>query len=247
LDPTTNQLQGNITTSTPPSSPPTSIHAQHFKPSSSPKQTKGPRKNSPRCRLENTQQESPVPRNGSARSEKLSTESPVDMASQMSPVHYTKTGRISKAKKGLKVHKCEICSKSYTRAEHLRRHKKNHTPDDALMCEVPGCGKVFHRMDLLVRHQERHNEVGNDSRRQSIDEPPVPLPASTPALEPSVISATPTMTNIPYYQPVSPMNESAPLPRYNPVQFRTPRTPQAFSSSFSHVPRSSPQSVFSPK
>lgn len=33
------------------------------------------------------------------------------MASHMSPVHYTKTGRISKAKKGLKVHKCDTCGK----------------------------------------------------------------------------------------------------------------------------------------
>ncbi|USP78988.1 hypothetical protein yc1106_06262 [Curvularia clavata] len=250
LDPTTNQLQGNINTSPPPSSssspPPTSIHASHFKTLSSPKQTKGPRKNSPRRRLENTQQEPLVPRTSSARSDRLSTASPVDMASQMSPVHYTKTGRISKAKKGLKVHKCEICGKSYTRAEHLRRHKKNHTPDEALMCEIPGCGKVFHRMDLLVRHKERHNEVGNDSRRSSIDDPSAPLSVPTPAPEPPVISAAPNMTTIPYYQPVSPMNESAPPPRYNHVQFRTPRTPKAFSSCFSHVPRSSPQSIISP-
>jgi hypothetical protein len=91
------------------------------------------------------------------------------------------------------------------------------------------------------------NEVGDDSRRQSIAGSPVSLTVSTPALEPSMMSATPALPAHPYYQPVSPMHESAPPARYNHAQFRTPRTPQAFSSSFSHVPRSSPQSIFSPK
>ncbi|KAH7551898.1 hypothetical protein BM1_09532 [Bipolaris maydis] len=243
LDPTTNQLQHLQGSTTPP---PTSLHIDHCKSSPTYNHSKKPRKTSPRHRPGDIRQEPSAPHIGSSRSEQPSTASPTDMSSHMSPVHYTKTGRISKAKKGLKVHKCDTCGKSYTRAEHLRRHMKNHTPDDALICEVAGCDKVFHRMDLLVRHQERHNEMGNDSRRPSIDESPVPLPISTPAPEPSILSATPALPNHPYYPPVSPMHESAPPPRYNYAQFRTPRTPQAFSSSFSHVPRSSPQSVFSP-
>jgi hypothetical protein len=36
-----------------------------------------------------------------------------------------------------------------------RRHQKNHAQDDALMCEYSNCGKVFFRLDLLHRHQER--------------------------------------------------------------------------------------------
>lgn len=37
------------------------------------------------------------------------------------PVKYTPvTGRISRAKKGVPVHTCEICAKTFTRAEHLR-------------------------------------------------------------------------------------------------------------------------------
>ncbi|KAK8182545.1 hypothetical protein BC567DRAFT_220216 [Phyllosticta citribraziliensis] len=72
------------------------------------------------------------------------------------PTKYTKTGRISKAKKGLKVHLCESCGKSYTRAEHLRRHQQNHS-SAALQCDWPGCGKSFHRNDLLERHKERQS------------------------------------------------------------------------------------------
>ncbi|KAL1606259.1 hypothetical protein SLS60_003661 [Paraconiothyrium brasiliense] len=72
------------------------------------------------------------------------------------PVVYTKTGRISKAKKGLKVHVCEECGRSFTRAEHLRRHQKNHGPNQ-VRCEL--CGKVFFRADLLQRHLERHKDL----------------------------------------------------------------------------------------
>ncbi|KAL6161437.1 hypothetical protein ACJQWK_08714 [Exserohilum turcicum] len=211
LDPTTTnppQLQG--TTTTPP---PTSLHIQHYNTLSTNNRPKVPKKTSPRRRLVTNHHDEPsLPHISSSRSEQQSTASPTDMASHMPPVHYTKTGRVSKAKKGLKVHKCDVCGKSYTRAEHLRRHKRNHAPDDALVCEVSGCGKMFHRMDLLVRHQERHNEMGHDSGRQSPAQSPVPMTVSTPALEPSMLSAATALPAHPYYQPVSPALESAPLP-----------------------------------
>ncbi|KAF2681412.1 hypothetical protein K458DRAFT_420584 [Lentithecium fluviatile CBS 122367] len=70
-------------------------------------------------------------------------------------IHRTKTGRISKAKKGLKVHSCE-CGKSYTRAEHLRRHQKNHSSEDLVRCHL--CGRSFYRLDLLERHIARHKD-----------------------------------------------------------------------------------------
>ncbi|KAL9066737.1 MAG: hypothetical protein Q9157_007032, partial [Trypethelium eluteriae] len=80
-------------------------------------------------------------------------------------VKLTKTGRISKAKKGMRVHDCETCGKRYTRAEHLRRHQLNHSTG-SLRCDVVGCNKTFHREDLLLRHRERHLEtqVGQSSR-----------------------------------------------------------------------------------
>jgi hypothetical protein len=81
-------------------------------------------------------------------------------------VHHTRTGRISKPKKGLKVHSCE-CGRSYTRAEHLQRHQKNHAMENALVCDYPDCGKLFYRPDLLLRHQERHNEGVGPSAPQS--------------------------------------------------------------------------------
>lgn len=67
------------------------------------------------------------------------------------------TGRVSRAKKGMPVHICEMCHppKTFTRAEHLRRHQLSHQPPE-LACGIAGCNKVFHRKDLLDRHQQRH-------------------------------------------------------------------------------------------
>ncbi|KXG53059.1 Zinc finger, C2H2 [Penicillium griseofulvum] len=75
------------------------------------------------------------------------------------PVTYTPTThRISKAKKGKRVHACQYpgCGKVFTRAEHRRRHELNHNPEASYRCSTPGCKKAFHRADLLARHMERH-------------------------------------------------------------------------------------------
>ncbi|ORY65092.1 uncharacterized protein BCR38DRAFT_191230 [Pseudomassariella vexata] len=86
------------------------------------------------------------------------------------------TGRVSRAKKGVPVHTCETCRppKTFTRAEHLRRHQLSHqTP--GFPCTYPGCGRAFHRADLLARHAARHEQegektssVGSGSRRTSV-------------------------------------------------------------------------------
>lgn len=51
----------------------------------------------------------------------------------------------------------------FTRAEHRRRHELNHNPDATFQCRHPGCNKSFHRVDLLQRHQERHDLEGVDA------------------------------------------------------------------------------------
>ena len=52
---------------------------------------------------------------GSSRTAQRSTTSS-DNTSAMSPVNYTKTGRVSKAKKGLKVHDCECGRVSHSQS-----------------------------------------------------------------------------------------------------------------------------------
>ncbi|KAK4100047.1 hypothetical protein N658DRAFT_516938 [Parathielavia hyrcaniae] len=79
---------------------------------------------------------------------------------QFTPKITPKTGRVSKAKKGLPVHICEVCNppKTFTRAEHLRRHQLGHG-EPRFQCS--GCDKSFHRADLLVRHQQKHEDDGD--------------------------------------------------------------------------------------
>lgn len=92
--------------------PPTSTHTRHRKNSQSPDEQSKASNNTTSHHLPGTvKQASPGPHVGSSRSEQRSTASPMNMASQLSSVHYTRTGRISKAKKGLKVHNCENCGR----------------------------------------------------------------------------------------------------------------------------------------
>ncbi|KAL9000516.1 MAG: hypothetical protein Q9169_000809 [Polycauliona sp. 2 TL-2023] len=88
-----------------------------------------------------------------------------------SEVTYTPTThRISKAKKGKKVHVCEHvgCGKVFTRAEHRKRHEANHNPEPAFQCRFEDCRKPFQRADLLARHMERQHEIsGGIIRSQS--------------------------------------------------------------------------------
>ncbi|KAL8934958.1 MAG: hypothetical protein Q9216_005651 [Gyalolechia sp. 2 TL-2023] len=77
-------------------------------------------------------------------------------------VTYTPTThRISKAKKGKKVHVCEHpgCNKVFTRAEHRKRHEANHNVKPAFECHFEDCRKGFNRADLLARHMEKQHEM----------------------------------------------------------------------------------------
>ncbi|SMR44095.1 unnamed protein product [Zymoseptoria tritici ST99CH_3D1] len=120
-------------------------------------------------------------------------------------IKYTRTGRVSKAAKGQRIHHCDECGKTYTRAEHLRRHQQNHKPG-AFPCDVEGCGRSFYREDLLTRHKIRHNDPLNPpSRRQSqasqssnpnMGGPaPSPAQASGPGFVPATMAFDPNLTS----------------------------------------------------
>ncbi|SMN19076.1 similar to Saccharomyces cerevisiae YPR022C Putative protein of unknown function [Maudiozyma saulgeensis] len=59
------------------------------------------------------------------------------------------------------------CNKSFSRQEHLGRHKLNHWPKEIFTCQYTfpetgvSCGKTFVRKDLLVRHEKRHTKEKN--------------------------------------------------------------------------------------
>jgi hypothetical protein len=93
---------------------------------------------------------------GRERDAHISGDTMSQSTSPTSSARRTRTGRVSKAAKGMPVHHC-ACGKTYTRAEHLRRHQQNHEPG-AFPCDVSGCDRTFSREDLLTRHKAKHNE-----------------------------------------------------------------------------------------
>ncbi|GFF48271.1 hypothetical protein IFM51744_06785 [Aspergillus udagawae] len=49
---------------------------------------------------------------------------------------------------------CPICSKEFSKAEHLARHYRSHTKEKPFHCVV--CGRVYTRQDTLLRHTRSH-------------------------------------------------------------------------------------------
>ncbi|KAF2273075.1 uncharacterized protein EI97DRAFT_461334 [Westerdykella ornata] len=201
-------------------SQPSSLRRKRTTSQSSDERVGGTKSTSSRRRPANRKEASLGPHTGSSRGNSSTMKrsaSPSHMPPELPTVNYTRTGRISKAKKGLKVHNCE-CGRSYTRAEHLRRHQKNHAPTP-LLCEYPECGKTFFRLDLLQRHQERHNEIEKGVRRNSYVSQGT-APDSEPQVTASVPITTPIVTSFPpqptsyYPQTVSPLPEATTPPSH---------------------------------
>ncbi|KAF4637838.1 hypothetical protein G7Y89_g252 [Cudoniella acicularis] len=154
------------------------------------------------------------------------------------PVKYTPvTGRISRAKKGVPVHTCDICrpAKTFTRAEHLRRHQLSHQKP-AYACTFEDCERAFHRPDLLARHMHRHETQGEKaykasdprSSRASSDasENPVPslkLEPSSQGPRMSASQASPTDTATPRTtsgeSSITASSSSTIVPHFQPVNF----------------------------
>lgn len=50
-------------------------------------------------------------------------------------------------------HVCNICTRSFARLEHLKRHERSHTKEKPFQCPV--CERCFARRDLLLRHKQK--------------------------------------------------------------------------------------------
>ncbi|KAK3935897.1 putative transcription factor TDA9 [Diplogelasinospora grovesii] len=151
------------------------------------------------------------------------------------------TGRVSRAKKGVAVHTCDMCNKTYTRAEHLRRHQQNHqTPQ--FQCTYPGCDRAFNRSDLLARHQQRHDQEGDKVSSRGDESPRPPsaprgsggeYPPRTAPLQPGGGSPSPvvtvrgllsqpTSTSSPGTEGASTPSVPGAQPRFPPSQMNSP-------------------------
>ncbi|KIW10640.1 hypothetical protein PV08_11604 [Exophiala spinifera] len=86
-------------------------------------------------------------------------------------------------------HVCPVqgCGKTFKRPEHLSRHRLNHRPKKIYNCGT--CHKDFVRLDLLQRHQRRH-ERGMSYRNSGGYVPDTPSSPSAAASQPAIATAT---------------------------------------------------------
>ncbi|KAI1336550.1 hypothetical protein F5Y15DRAFT_418858 [Xylariaceae sp. FL0016] len=152
------------------------------------------------------------------------------------------TGRVSRAKKGVPVHICDTCRppKTFTRAEHLRRHQLSHrTP--GFQCTYPGCDKSFHRADLLTRHAQRHESddksskgtSGTVSRRESVASTEGGPPGMSSVSHPSMVGGP--VTAHPDFSPGRPYH-----PNNTPVYRDTMNNPSSSSGPVMSPPQQHP-------
>ncbi|KAL2022000.1 hypothetical protein VTK56DRAFT_6240 [Thermocarpiscus australiensis] len=182
---------------------------------------------------------------------------PYPAAAQLPTRITPKTGRISKAQKGLPVHVCNICKppKTFTRAEHLRRHQLGH---GAPQFQCLSCDRAFHRSDLLARHQQKHEQDGdrasNSGSAQAspqtsptatavrVQQSPGSSSSVTPSSGPGPGASHPAteilptssraVTNKPAFS-----QQSNPAPGSSPI-YGTPRSsPQDFQTAYTLSPR----------
>ncbi|EKJ75956.1 hypothetical protein FPSE_03904 [Fusarium pseudograminearum CS3096] len=116
------------------------------------------------------------------------------------------TGKISKAKKGVLVHNCDQCPKTFSRAEHLRRHQLSHSPPE-LYCSIPGCNKTFYRKDLLDRHVQRHDQDAVDIIEP--EHPPAQGSSKTHLLSPAETTRPKPIEAFNDPQTLAPVNSSS--------------------------------------
>ncbi|KAF3491750.1 uncharacterized protein GIQ15_01267 [Arthroderma uncinatum] len=126
------------------------------------------------------------------------------------PITYTPaTHRISKAKKGVYKGRTQTVYLSFP----SDRHELNHNPQATFICTIHGCGKGFHRSDLLSRHMEKHEQesrptkptIGHKRRISQISDasdivpmssPLLAVPHSIPASTPILPPATPELHSL---------------------------------------------------
>ncbi|KAL4798402.1 hypothetical protein BDV19DRAFT_396798 [Aspergillus venezuelensis] len=67
--------------------------------------------------------------------------------------------------------KCDVCSRSFGRYEHLQRHSRTHTKEKPYICK---CGRSFTRKDLLTRHERLNHSQSSPPRNVDLVTPVTP-------------------------------------------------------------------------
>lgn len=94
--------------------------------------------------------------NGNPQIDELSFRDHNETRTKPVKVAATKASAVSKVLER-KVHRCDECSKGFSRATHLKRHMMTHSDERPFNCTK--CEKSFRRADHLRTHQNSHVEV----------------------------------------------------------------------------------------
>ncbi|CEI66905.1 hypothetical protein FVEN_g8554 [Fusarium venenatum] len=137
------------------------------------------------------------------------------------------TRKISKAKKGVLVHNCDQCPKTFSRAEHLRRHQLSHSPPD-LYCPIRGCNKTFHRKDLLDRHVQRHDQDTMDIAEP--ERPSIQGSSRTHALSPAEATRPKPIEAYNDHRTLAPVNNNSNVPGAWPSMVSPPNLNHNFKT-----------------
>ncbi|KAG2220546.1 hypothetical protein INT45_004152 [Circinella minor] len=66
-----------------------------------------------------------------------------------------------------KRHRCNVCSKLFSRPSALQTHMYTHTGEKPFQCSSPGCGKCFAVVSNLRRHSKVHTNTPSPRHRLS--------------------------------------------------------------------------------
>ncbi|ODV89525.1 hypothetical protein CANCADRAFT_17618, partial [Tortispora caseinolytica NRRL Y-17796] len=132
-------------------------------------------------------------------------------------------------------YKCQEpgCDKSFTRADHLSRHRLNHSPSRILRCSFEGCDKTFVREDLLKRHEQRQRHRGSKKKAEAMMAElcfdPAPVSGSSPSGSARSVSTTGNLA------PIFSNNRQTSVPSVSGVPIHSHAYPEKYNNTESRT------------